>query len=199
MFYKLARHPRARLLTHVSGLALLAVATLPIYYFGLVPGQEADVSNQIRSGKLRKEMTGADRIRGEYRMLTGAIAGVEDSSQPLIEIPTAPNDTQFLGHVSGIADEHGITIDDFRIGDVTHQKRLSSLSIAVEFTADFTSICKFFDQVAQLPQLSRLKHLEIVAGNEPKSYPVVAEFDLCFFAEPESDRALAQNNASGAR
>ena len=199
MFYKLASHPRARLLTHVCGVALFAIATLPIYYFGLVPGEEAVVTNQLRTGKLRKEMKGADLIRGEYRMLTGAIAGVEDSPLPSIEIPTAANDTQFLGHVSSIAAEHGITIDDFRIGDVKHQKRLSSLGVEIEFTANFTSICKFFDQVAALPQLSRLTHLEIAASNVPESYPVVAEFELCFFAAPEPDREIARNSASPAR
>ena len=95
-------------------------------------------------------------------------------------IPDQPREGEFLASLSRLAQQHNVTIEDFRRGRMTEAPTHSVVSVSVTARASHGSLCALVDSVANLPRLAELTNLEVESDGDRDGYPVTLSYDLYY-------------------
>lgn len=95
-------------------------------------------------------------------------------------IPDEAREGEFLTDLTRVAEEHGVTIDDFRRGAASSTSTHWVVSVSVKAHGDHAGVCGLVDAVADLPRLAELTEAQIESKPEPGGYPVQLTYALYY-------------------
>lgn len=165
--------PKAAFHAVAFGCVLLIVGVS--YVAGYRPLDDWRRGVAVRAETVRANLAEAPHIRRLHAEksleLQELLASVEAVGR---RVPERPREGEFLGDVSRVAEANGVTIHDFRRGQVKSAATHSAVSITVEGEGGYRGICGVLDAVAKLPRLASLTKLSVETGPTAKRY----EFEL---------------------
>lgn len=108
-------------------------------------------------------------------------------SELIARIPDAPQESEFLAQLSGLARETGMEIREYHPESTFATDTHVELEIALRADGSYGSLCRFLDGVEALPRLCRVTQLDVSTSDEPsESYPVNMKLRLFFTPEQKS-------------
>lgn len=170
-------------LFHLGGLVTLALGACA-YHFVIseliTHRQSSDTAEISRLESLleTERDTGRDfaRLQTELQRLE---ASAEAARQ---RIPEAPQEAEFLAQISEAAAEKGLQIQNFTRGEVTVLATHSQLQIRLTGEGDYTSICGFFEKMANFSRVATVSKLNLRIPTNSELYPLDMTLTLYFGA-----------------
>jgi Tfp pilus assembly protein PilO len=143
--------------------------------------------------KVQAQMKNADSIKRQHALLSDTLNDLKQRAEGIrARIPDHPNEGEFLKQTTQAAKDSGITISEYRRGEIDYDGDHSRLKVHVSLTGNYASICRFIDRLESLPRLSRIDNLTLSNESHSEVYPVEIILTLFFRAE-QSDKRIARS------
>ncbi len=157
-------------------------------FAGACSQQAAELEVTIRDG---------NRVRAEHAQLAEELADARRQAVLLqTRIPDKPQEAEFLGQASKLANEVGLQIRDYRPGTPVSTPSHSLLKVDLICKGDYASICRFLDQLATLPRHANVTCLQIDDDGSSPEYSVKISVILYYAAgDPASDDGKGTTDA----
>lgn len=192
------RHMSARTLDYI----IQAIAVLSLVVCGLVTfyvlhsppaGQlEVDHGQQLPASSAGDELP---EVRSALRQADKELKRGQAYARELRErIPEGPNEAEFLKQLSRAAEASGLRIQDYRRGNSAVKESYSSLRINLTCSARYVELCRFLEQLDELPRILTIEKLTISTPDDGDQYPVDLRLSVYFRGQqqpPEKDKAQA--------
>lgn len=162
---------------------ILAVVVCGTTGYGLLYASTSRkiLDTAVRIDELKQYTQNAPIARREHARLTKRIEHVTRGLEELqTRVPSNADAGPFLKHVSRIAREEELAISNFQPSKPVDRNGYAEMEVTVLGQGSFTSICSFFNRLAKLQRLSKVKNLEITAGEYGSEYPIKATLVIFF-------------------
>ena len=137
-----------------------------------------------QTARLQKLLKSEDRVRVERGRLQDTLAaGREQAGKLQSRIPDEPQEADFLAQASQLAEQVGLTLRDYRRGQVTTHASYSAMRVELICEGDYGSLCRFMDELTELPRHSTVVHLRITGDGEQNWYAAEMSLELYFAAK----------------
>jgi Tfp pilus assembly protein PilO len=149
-------------LLHYAGLALVLVvgATAFSWFYSPVEAQIIDTEMQIEERVVMGR--NAPAIRQEHTRLARQLEDIEARYAALeARVPLNAEAGGFLKHVSEIAHEERLEISNFQPAQSLHGNGYTAMEVMLDGKGSFRSICSFFQRLAKIQRLSKVKDLSL--------------------------------------
>ncbi|QDT69040.1 Pilus assembly protein, PilO [Planctomycetes bacterium MalM25] len=145
-----------------------------------------------RSDLVRAQLTDGPELRRQHAERKQQLEALLDRVELVNHrIPDEPKEGEFLSDLSRLAEEHGVTIEDFRRGATSTAGTHSMVSVSVKARGGHAGVCRLVDAVSKLPRLAELTELQIESQSDPTAYPVQLTYALYYgMATPSAEAAL---------
>ena len=169
---------------HAAGLfSTLGVVAL-LYLFLLTPTWEETASLTTQANEKLECLRQAQAFVSTHENLQQQLDHEETHlDQLLARIPSAPQESVFLGQLATLATESDVSIHQFSRDSTTHEKTHSEMDVKLSAHASYKSICHFLAGLTELRRLCVVRDLQISQpGSDAEGYPV--EITLRIFFTP---------------
>jgi len=169
--------------------ACVAVVIVTAAHFAVYGPIDDRADGSVReTDRLRAILRDEADVRAEHARVQRRLATARRQAMTLqARIPDEPQETEFLAQASQLAGQFGLKIDDYRPGAVTAGKAYSELQVDLICQGDYTSICRFLDQLSKLPRHSTIGRLQVDADHNRPENSVKISVTLYFVTEDPSD------------
>lgn len=126
------------------------------------------------------------RVRGALRQAEQELQKGEAHARQLRErIPRVPDEAEFLGQLSRVAELTGLQIRDFRRGPVTVKESYSELRVDLTCSAKYAELCRFLEELDKLPRILTIDKLTVNVEENEKEYPIDLSLSVYFRGQRE--------------
>jgi hypothetical protein len=164
---------RLGLLLHGGGLLITLGAVLGagLSAYGLLSREWSEIHR--RTHEARAYLTTAPTIREHH-----AVA--------VKQMPTTPQESEFLAELTRLARESKLKITDFKPSEVAGGEAHAAVEIALRTEATYEGLCRFLDGLSSLPRLCHVKRLSLKAPDAAQTtYPVDMTLQIFFLSSDE--------------
>ncbi|MCR9116735.1 MAG: type 4a pilus biogenesis protein PilO [bacterium] len=167
--------------THGSLAMLLLLTVAGFYLFSYAPAEAEMKAIVIESHEISRELRVWRTLASEKKQMTQdqqhlgeQIASVRD------RIPQAVADDAFLVRASNIASTVGVQIVDYRRGGINEYESHSRTSLNLTCVGSYESMCRFVDELENLPRYVSVKRWNIGAPQSGDPFSFEIEIELLF-------------------
>lgn len=167
-----------------SGLFLATGLVLSVVYFIVFRPLDSQFQTvRQQADELRQLVERAPEITTEHRSLDERLAACRKQTSELWQrIPAAPRESDFLAQVCQLAERTGMHVADYQPGTVEQRENHHELEVRIATRGEYPSLCRFLEQIDQIPRLSRMTHLDIASPTD-ESLTVDLTYRI-YFAPP---------------
>ncbi len=177
---------------HAIGATVTVVLVSATVLFVIRPMEDRVVQLQHRAEELSEALSIADEVKSEHELLTSQRLAADDKVEKLLDrIPNVPRESEFLGQITTLAREVGLSIVDYRPGSASERKDYKQMTLTLSSDGSYVSICSFLSRIHQLPRLSRVLNLDIEPTGNGDVYKMM--MTLTIFFAPDSKLAAAHS------
>ncbi len=181
----------ARLL-HYAGLAVVLIVGATTYNWFYTPLEQVILNTQLEIEDLQTMSRNAPAIRREHTRLTQHLQDIEERYAALeARVPLNAEAGSFLKHVSEIAREEKLEISNFQPAQSVHGNGYTAMEVMLDGKGTYQSICSFFQRLAQIQRLSKVKDLSVSVDPQVDEYPMKATIVIYFGLKSEEAAAAA--------
>jgi Tfp pilus assembly protein PilO len=127
----------------------------------------------VQIDELTLSRQNAAAIRKEHERLSSRLEDIEARYAALQRrVPANADAGSFLKQVSEIADQEKLVISNFQPANSVEGNNYAAMEILLEGRGSFAGICSFFDRLAKLQRLSKVRSLSIVVDEFAEMYPI---------------------------
>jgi Tfp pilus assembly protein PilO len=180
-------------LLHYAGLAVVLVAGAMLYSWHYTPLESAILETQMQIEDLEIMARNAPAIRREHSRLTDHLQEIEKRYAALeARVPISAEAGSFLKHVSEIAREEQLEISNFQPAQSIHGNGYTAMEVMLDGKGTFESICSFFQRLAAIQRLSKVKDLTVSVDPQSADYPMKATIVIYFGLKSEETAAAGE-------
>lgn len=178
-------------LVHLGGLLTLVVggAAYQLFISNLIAQRQTTNAEEI--ARLETLLENERDTGRELARIQAELGRLEASAEAARRrIPETPEEAEFLAQISAAANEKGLQIQDFTRGAVTVLPTHSQLQIRLTGEGDFSSICGFFDEMANFSRVATVSMMSLSVPANSEIYPLDMTLTLYFGARvPQGGRS----------
>lgn len=172
-------------LFHAIGAAVTGVLLLGTVFLVIQPMDRRESDLKHQAAELTATLAAEDAVTAEHESLVAELLAADDMVEKLLNrIPAVPRESDFLGQITTLADEVGLSIVDYRPGSATEKKGYKQMTLTLSSDGSYESVCNFLHQIHQLPRLSRVLALDIAPVADGDVYKMM--MTLTIFFAPDS-------------
>lgn len=180
-------------LLHYAGLAIVLVVGAATFHWFYRPLEAELLSAEMQIDALAVAQQNAPAIRREHARLSRLFQEIEARYTALEErVPIEAEAGSFLKHVSEIADEEKLAISSFQPAQSVEGDGYTALEVMLDGRGSYQSICSFFDRLAKMQRLSKVKDLSIGIDPESDNYPMKATIVIYYGLKPRTAAAARE-------
>lgn len=174
--------PKVPIAVVYTGVFACAVAMASLAFFainGPLTEWRQDISRRVELVQARlSEGPALRRHHAEQQKeLDNLLASVEQVNNRL---PSQPREGEFLADLTRLADEHAVSIEDFRRGQTVESDTHSLVTVTVTAEGPHGGICAVVGAVSTLPRLAELTHLEVHPSERDGIYDLQMAYALYY-------------------
>ena len=175
--------------------AVGATVTLTLVFATVIlvirPMENRVVELREKATELSAALSVEEAARTEHQLLTSRRIVADGKIEQLLNrIPNVPRESDFLGQITTLAAEVGLSIVDYRPGSAAEKKGYKQMTLTLSSDGSYESVCRFLNRIHQLPRLSRILSLDISPLGESGTYKMM--MTLTIFFAPDSKLAVAR-------
>lgn len=121
----------------------------------------------------------------------------EELAAMLRRLPDTSQEAEFLAEVYGLAETVGIEIREFRPSAANHRDTCQEIKVRLSCVGGYAGLCRFLQQLDELPRLCRVTQLTISAEADGERYPM--EISLSIFFAPHEPQPPEETPGNSAR
>jgi Tfp pilus assembly protein PilO len=175
-------------LLHYGGVLVTVVCATTAYSLLHAPTVQAIFETSTRIEEVKLSVENAPLIRSQHEKISGTLSDVERRiGQVQSRVPATAEAGQFLKEVTRIAHEEKLSIRNFQPEKPADKTGYSEMEVTLEGEGNFASICRFFDRLAKLSRLSKVKGLTVNAAGGASGYPMSATLIIYFGIQGTAD------------
>lgn len=161
---------------------LAGVYVVQTHWLTSLRADRLGVGQEIR--EIRLKLAKADDVAAQHEELVEQKKAIEQRAADITgRIPAHPNEGEFLKQITSAAKECGITIKNYLRRGIDAHEDHSRLVVNLSLQGSFESICKFVDQLEQLPRISKVSNLKLTNRTKDGLYPMDLTLILFFRSE----------------
>jgi Tfp pilus assembly protein PilO len=185
-------------LFHYAGLAVVLIVGAATYGWFYVPVETKIIDAEIKIDELAAAGKNAMAIRRKYASLSKQLQDIQARYAALERrVPLSAEAGNFLKHVSTIASEEKLVISNFQPAQSVPGDGFTAMEVMLDGKGSFQSICSFFDRLAKIQRLSKVKDLSVVADPDSNDYPMKATIVIYFGLQDDGADSPAQEVRRG--
>jgi Tfp pilus assembly protein PilO len=179
-------------LLHYAGLAIVLIGGAATYSWCYAPVEKNIVDTEMRIEELTISAGNAAAIRREHARLSSHLHDIEARYNALEErVPLNAEAGGFLKHVSEIAREEQLVISNFQPAQSVEGDGFMAMEVMLDGKGSFKSICSFFERLAKIQRLSKVKDLSVSVDPLTNDYPMKATIVIYFGLQGEGAASAA--------
>jgi len=168
-------------LLHYAGLAVTLICSALAYSWLYTPVETAIVETQMKIDELSVARQNSVTIRSKHDSLSDQLKDIQARYAALEErVPLNAEAGGFLKHVSEIAREEKLDISNFQPAQSMAGDGFMAMEVMLDGKGTFMSICSFFERLAKIQRLSKVKDVLVVADEKSDNYPLKATIVIYF-------------------
>ena len=180
---------------HAVGIAVTAVLVSGIIFLFIRPMDDRETELAQKAKELTASLDFEDAVQSEHELLTAKTLEAGDMTETLLErLPNVPRESEFLGQITTLAREVGLSIVDYRPGNVSEKNGYKQMTLALSSDGSYVSVCSFLHQIHQLPRLSRVLALDVAPLGEGVAYKMMLTLTIFFAADSKLSIAGREDN-----
>lgn len=166
---------------HYGGVLAAVLCATAAYSLLHAPTAAAIFETSTRIEEVLLSVQNAPLIREQHAKVSRTLADVERQIADVqARVPDDADAGQFLKEVTQIASEEHLAISNFQPDKPVSKPGYAELEVTLKGEGGFASICRFFDRLARLPRLSKVKAFTIAAAESGTAYPMTATLVIYF-------------------
>lgn len=174
-------------LLHYAGVAIALVCGAVGYawFYSSIDTQIFDAV--VRIDELSLSRQNAATIRQEHERLSKRLHEIGVQYEGLQQrVPLNAEAGSFLKYVSDIAREEDLVISNFQPASSVAGDGYTAMEVLLDGQGSFKSICSFFDRLAKIQRLSKVKNLTVKVEQQSETYPMQATIVIYFGLDNEA-------------
>ncbi len=177
-------------LLHGIGAVVTAALVSGIVFLFIRPMDDREAELTKKAEELTAALDFENAVQSEHELLTAKILEADDMIDKLLDrLPNVPRESDFLGQITTLAREVGLSIVEYRPGNVSKKKGYKQMTLALSSDGTYVSVCSFLHRIHQLPRLSRVLALDVAPLGEGDAYKMM--MTLTIFFAPDSELSVA--------
>ena len=169
-----------RVLHYACALIVVLCATAG-YTLAYAPAVEAMSDTDLRIDELLLSVENVPVIREHHRKVSAKLAEVTARIAKVRErVPQDADAGEFLKEVTRLAGEEQLTLKNFQPGKPAAKKGYGEVEVTLSGEGSFASVCKFFDRLAKLNRLSKVKSMTLSTQDPQTEYPLEVTLVIYF-------------------
>jgi Tfp pilus assembly protein PilO len=174
-------------LAHLAGVMVAMSTTVGFYLFAYRPLVLRQLENTARAEQLELLTSHAAAIHTQHTQLRQELATLTSTVDAVrSRIPEEPLDAEFVRDVRRLATEAGVEVRDHRLAPPQRLGTHSQSEVHCDCLGRYDSICRFLDQVEQIPRIVKVAKLELGTSDNSDVYPLQVTFVL-YYGLPAND------------
>ncbi|MEQ9406121.1 MAG: type 4a pilus biogenesis protein PilO [Fuerstiella sp.] len=175
---------------HACGAVITVAVLCTTVLLLLRPMENRVVQLRHRATELSAALAKEDAVKAEHQQLTARRLEADDKIEKLLDrIPNVPRESDFLGQITTLAAEVGLSIIDYRPGTATEGKGYQQMTLTLSSDGSYESVCRFLNRIDQLPRLTRVLTLDITPLADDTGCKMLMTLTIYF--APDSKLPLA--------
>lgn len=172
---------------HGLGLAVSLAAAGLTYALAYRPLESLCSDSEARRDEIAGLLQNVDQLRNQRESLRKSLADADAERKSLLDrVPDQAHEADFLSQISGLADEVGLTVRDYKPGQVHSQATYSEMEVGLSCEGNYEGLCRFLDGLGHLPRLVNLEQLDINEQDNDGTYPASMKLVIYFGAKTEA-------------
>jgi Tfp pilus assembly protein PilO len=168
-------------LLHYTGLLATVLCAAAGYSLVHAPSIEVIASTSAKIVELEMLIQNAPVMREQHRKVTDKLTEVTTRiAQVQGRVPRDAGAGQFLKEVTALATEEQLAIKDFTPDKPQERNGYAEMQVTLKGAGSYASICKFLGRLSQIKRLSKVKDLQLSAGDDASAYPMTATLVIYF-------------------
>ncbi len=182
---------------HGLGAAVVLVVALLTWAVACRPIQNGIVAGRYRVQQLDNLLKTRPQQKVLYDRLGKELAEAREQAEMLNDrVPEEPQEAVFLAQVSKLANDVGLSIQDYRPGAIKRDDSHCTMRVDLICRGRYSAICKFLDGLPNLPRHSTIVRLQITSEGDQPEYSADVSLELYFAAREQLDsKTKKPNNA----
>lgn len=162
-------------LLHYAGVLIAVLCASVGYTLAYAPIEQSTSETEMRIDELLLSVQNGPMIREHHhRVLVELNAVKKRIAEVKRRVPPEPDAGEFLKEVTRLAGEEQLSLNNFHPEKPAVRDGYAELEVTLHGDGSFASICSFFDRLAKLKRLSKVKSLTLSASNGSNEYPMEA-------------------------
>jgi Tfp pilus assembly protein PilO len=175
---------------HAVGVVALGLVLLAYLWFVWNPISERRLLCEQRISQLEQLLKRAPHVRSENQTYKAEIASLKQSVEETQKrLPQELREHEFLEQVRAIAEQTGMELQDYQMGDIEQLESYSKAQLTLQCHGSFASICRFLDEIDHLARITEAANLQIETADNFNRYPLQVTFVL-YFGGSSHDRRM---------
>jgi len=184
-------------LLHYAGVLLTVICASTGYSFLHAPAVHEIAETSAKIDELLQSVRNGPVMRQQHQIESEKLRTVKTRIANLQQrVPPEPDGGEFLNEVTKLAADGHVSIKDFHPEKSETKAGYAEMQVTLRGQGSFASICHFIDQLSKLTRLSKIKDLNLTAGDDSTEYPMTATL-VIYFGLRGSETAKPQEGRSG--
>ncbi len=182
---------------HALGAAVVLAVVLLTWAIAFRPIDNRAEACRYRVEQLETLLKTRPQQQALYTRLGKELAEAREQAEMLNDrVPEEPQEAVFLAQVSELANDVGLSIQDYRPGAIKRNDSHCTMRVDLICRGRYSAICKFLDGLPDLPRHSTIVRLQITSEGDQPEYSADLSLELYFAAREQLDtKAKKPNNA----
>lgn len=175
---------------HAAGGAVTAGLIAVTVFLVIRPLELREQELSRKAVRLTAALAVEEDVHTQHRFLVQQQVEADDKIEQILDrIPNVPRESDFLGQITTLAADVGLSIVDYHPGGTSAQDGYKKMTLTLSSDGSYESVCGFLYRIHQLPRLSRVLSLDIAPVQGKDTYRMKMTLNI-FFA-PESNLSVA--------
>lgn len=123
--------------------------------------------NQTQEELARMFLASAEKIMDRHQSTQERCALLKGANDALLaRIPDAPQEAEFLGLLTELAEQCGLTLNEFRPGPHVARESCTEFDVQLAGRGPYDGVCLFLAGIDGLPRLCKLNDLRLAVADE---------------------------------
>jgi len=185
-------------LLHYAGFAIALIVGTIGYAQLYTPIEENILNVEMKIDELTQSKQNAAAIYSAHERLSNRLQGIATRYAELRRrVPTNAEAGGFLKYVSEIAQDEKLTIFNFQPANSVESEGYTTMEVMLNGKGSFASICAFFDRLAKVKRLSKVKDITISVDRQSDEYPMKATLIIYFGLQTDRDQLALKEVTRG--
>jgi len=184
-------------LLHATGLGCALLAA--VVFYGAIYAPRANAIDRLNEeiAGVQLRLHGANTIRQQYSQLIAQRKQQRQLAEEVRQrVPDAPQEAEFLEVISKGTPPEDFVITDYSRGQAIQADGCRQVDIQLQCNGTYAGICRFLDQLDNMPRITHVVGLELKSQMVEQRYPLTITVRLYFGVQPvglEKGKRLAGN------